>query len=118
LSPGPYGTFDQGGDLFQWNETAMTGSWRGVRVGSFDINSNNLRSSVRNNDDPTDENNNIGFRVASSWQGDRAWRDNLKRPDFAGWLSSANRARLRNYPVVRRAGREVGRRRMRRGCGE
>ncbi len=36
-SPGPYGTFDQGGDLFQWNETAPADPFmdRDTRGGSF-----------------------------------------------------------------------------------
>jgi formylglycine-generating enzyme len=67
LSPGPYGTFDQGGDVFQWNETAVTGTSRGLRGGSFyDLGgSNDLRSSARSIDDPTVEFNDVGFRVAS-----------------------------------------------------
>jgi formylglycine-generating enzyme required for sulfatase activity len=43
---------------------------RGLRGGSFDNNDNNLRADNRNNNDPANENNNIGFRVASSpWPG-------------------------------------------------
>ena len=34
-SDSPYGTFDQGGNVYEWNE-AITGSRRGVRGGSFD----------------------------------------------------------------------------------
>ena len=37
-SPGPYGTFDMGGDVSQWNETVFTGfgqSYRGSDGGSF-----------------------------------------------------------------------------------
>jgi formylglycine-generating enzyme required for sulfatase activity len=41
-----------------------SGSSRGLRGGSCNINENNLRASNRNNNDPTNENNNVGFRVA------------------------------------------------------
>ena len=41
------------------------GSSRGVRGGAFNNNANNLAASDRNNN-PTNENNNIGFSVASS----------------------------------------------------
>ena len=36
LSDSPYGTFDQGGNVWEWNETAVTSSSRGLRGGSFD----------------------------------------------------------------------------------
>ncbi len=32
-SPGPYGTFDMGGDVSQWNETATNATERGLRGG-------------------------------------------------------------------------------------
>ena len=37
-SASPYGTFDQGGNVWEWNETAYSvccGSYRGLRGGSF-----------------------------------------------------------------------------------
>ena len=46
-SPGPYGTFDMGGDVFQWDETNISGSGRGLRGGSFDNNTDSLASSYR-----------------------------------------------------------------------
>lgn len=39
---------------------------RGVRGGNWNDTANNLESSNRNNN-PTNENNNIGFRVAGPW---------------------------------------------------
>jgi len=65
-SPSPYGTFDQGGDVFQWNETAF-GSARGLRGGVFadSNNSDNLASSYQGRAGPLNEAFGIGFRVAS-----------------------------------------------------
>ena len=43
----------------------MTGSSRGLRGGNWNNNASNLSSSDRNTNDPSNENNNIGFRLAS-----------------------------------------------------
>ena len=67
LSLGPYGTFDQGGDLYQWNEARISGTNRGVRGGSFPGFSGFLLSSNRSIIvNPTLQVNGVGFRVASS----------------------------------------------------
>jgi formylglycine-generating enzyme required for sulfatase activity len=60
-----YGTFDQGGNVWEWNDAVISGSSRGLRGGSFSNAVTSLRSSGRNGNDPTSENTNIGFRVAS-----------------------------------------------------
>ena len=60
-----YGTFDQGGNVWEWNDAVISGSSRGMRGASFVSSGNSLRSSGRNGNDPTSENTNIGFRVAS-----------------------------------------------------
>jgi formylglycine-generating enzyme required for sulfatase activity len=60
-----YGTFDQGGNVWEWNDAVISGSSRGRRGGSFTNNELLLRSSNRNSIDPTNENYNLGFRVAS-----------------------------------------------------
>lgn len=66
LSDSPYGTFDQGGNVYEWNETKVANSSRGVRGGSFDLDSSNLHASLRVTDlAPTGEYSNVGFRVAS-----------------------------------------------------
>jgi formylglycine-generating enzyme len=64
-SPGPYGTYDQGGDVWQWNEGAHGPSSRDLRGGAFDVASSNMVASVRIGYHPTIEYNDIGFRVAS-----------------------------------------------------
>jgi sulfatase modifying factor 1 len=64
-SDSPYGTFDQGGNLWEWNEEVI-GSSRGLRGGDWDDDSVHLLASNRNVDGaPTIEFNYIGFRVAS-----------------------------------------------------
>ena len=59
-----YDTFDQGGNVWEWND-AVIGSSRGLRGGSWDDFDGSLQSSLRFDLDPTDEYNIVGFRVAS-----------------------------------------------------
>ena len=63
--PSSYGTFDQGGNVWEWNDEVIDSSSRWLRGGSFNNNESNLRASYRVNYDPTFENNRVGFRVAS-----------------------------------------------------
>jgi len=61
-----YGTNDQAGNVFEWNDlNAELGSSRGLRGGSWNNYSNNLAASYRNVDSPTGENSFVGFRIAS-----------------------------------------------------
>jgi len=60
----PYGTIGQGGNVWEWNETAI-GSSRGLRGGFWYSNSYPLAASYRYYNDPTLVNSSIGFRVAS-----------------------------------------------------
>lgn len=67
-SASPYGTFDQAGDVFEWNETVDAGSLlsRYLRGGAWDFNSDLLPSSFRTlSAYPADTVNDIGFRVAT-----------------------------------------------------
>ena len=63
-SPGPYGTFDQAGDVWQPNETIVAGSYRGLRGGEWDGGPG--ISSFRTGGSPSGYANMVGFRVASS----------------------------------------------------
>ena len=63
-SDSPYGTFDQGGNLWEWNEALISGVFRGVRGGSFGDSSSLLLASFRINAFPAGEDADIGFRVA------------------------------------------------------
>ena len=67
-SPGPWGTYDMGGDVFQWNDLdASTGDpSRGWRGGYWYYDSGPLGSGSGYNGDPTLENAYFGFRVASN----------------------------------------------------
>jgi formylglycine-generating enzyme required for sulfatase activity len=67
-SPGPYGTFDQCGDVAQWNDgnPDVSSFVRDLRGGSWLGNSNFLSWSSGGGNVPSTESDAIGFRVASS----------------------------------------------------
>jgi formylglycine-generating enzyme required for sulfatase activity len=59
-----YGTFDQGGGVWEWIETAI-GDTRGIRGGVWDDSAENMLSSDRSDaDSPAEENSATGFRIA------------------------------------------------------
>jgi formylglycine-generating enzyme len=60
-----YGTFDQGGNVLEWNDAVISDTFRGLRGGSWFGSGFNLRSSLRFDSNPGDGNSSIGFRVAS-----------------------------------------------------
>jgi formylglycine-generating enzyme required for sulfatase activity len=60
-----YGTFDQGGNVWEWNDAVISGSSRGLRGASWDNRDSLLQSFFRHNNSPTFDNVNIGFRLAS-----------------------------------------------------
>ena len=67
-SPGPYSTFDMGGNVFQWNEATINGSCRGLRGEAWGEDFSSpfyVASSYRNLGGPMIEGDVIGFRVAS-----------------------------------------------------
>jgi len=62
----PYGTFDQNGNVWEWNEAVIRSSVRGLRGGSWGDSSDILRADFRFDIRiPTGEFISVGFRVAS-----------------------------------------------------
>lgn len=63
LAESYYGTFDQGGDVWEWSE-AVIGANRGIRGGSWSGGESSLRATTRNSFFPQNENAIVGFRIA------------------------------------------------------
>jgi formylglycine-generating enzyme len=63
-SDSPYGTFDQGGNVWEWNEAILFGSYHVMRGGAFSFGGGDLQSGDRSGHDATYEVSNIGFRVS------------------------------------------------------
>jgi formylglycine-generating enzyme len=61
----PYGTFDQGGNVSEWNESLVVNSIRGLRGGAFvyGYGVDTLRVSSRGANIPSYEDYSLGFRV-------------------------------------------------------
>jgi formylglycine-generating enzyme required for sulfatase activity len=60
-----YGTYDQGGNVQEWNDDVATAYSRGLRGGDWSYVYGLLGSSIRGGSDPTHEESALGFRVAS-----------------------------------------------------
>ena len=61
-----YGTYDQGGNVWEWNDSVFFGSSRGLRGGSWGSVLGNLQSSGQNMRGPGNGTNDIGFRIVIS----------------------------------------------------
>ena len=64
-SPGPYGTYDQSGDVWEWNESAYSGVQRGIRGGGYADGPGGLESNDDGSSVPTAHSSELGFRVAN-----------------------------------------------------
>jgi formylglycine-generating enzyme required for sulfatase activity len=64
-SASPSNTFDQGGNVWEWNEAVVNSTARGVRGGSYDNTSDLMLSSFRGEWNPTYESPALGFRVVA-----------------------------------------------------
>ena len=60
-----YGTFDQGGNVWEWNDAVMDSSSRGRRGGWWYLTEFYLQASYCSSSDPTYEGSSVGFRVVS-----------------------------------------------------
>ncbi len=65
LSDSPYGTFDQGGNVSEWNETLFDSDYRGYRGGSWANTSLGLHAMMQFSIPPGSESSFTGFRLAS-----------------------------------------------------
>ena len=63
--PSSYGTFDQGGNVWEWNDAVIADSNRGVRGGSYFTVDDGLLSFTRFDFDPSYDSLDFGFRLAS-----------------------------------------------------
>jgi formylglycine-generating enzyme required for sulfatase activity len=64
--PSAYGTYDQSGQVFEWNDlVGSTDSSRGLRGGSWGGSFYDLRSLSRTTVGASFDNNDVGFRIAS-----------------------------------------------------
>ncbi len=61
----PNGTYDQGGNVWEWSDTIIDGSNRGLRGGSYFNVAIVLAASTQSSTYPFSSTNGIGFRVAS-----------------------------------------------------
>lgn len=64
-SASPNGTFDQGGNVAQWNEQQIFGSVRGLRGGAWSGDAYYVSAAIFSAGPPTYESGSFGFRVAS-----------------------------------------------------
>lgn len=63
-----YGTFDQSGNVWEWNDLTglVTGSTRGIRGADYFFPAFFMSSSYRDESGTSNENDNIGFRLAAA----------------------------------------------------
>jgi len=82
-----YGAFDMSGNIYEWNDlTGAAGSSRGLRGGAWDYNAAfSLSSSDRSSNDPSDEYDDFGFRLAAPVPEPSTWVMAAGGLACAGW---------------------------------
>jgi formylglycine-generating enzyme required for sulfatase activity len=65
-SASPYGTYDQGGNVFEWNEQIVGDFSRGFRGGSWRNTAGTLAAASKNSNFANDGSDYVGFRVATA----------------------------------------------------
>ncbi len=98
----PYGTYDQNGNVSEWNETLATATARGTRGGSWGTGTDPLAASFRSVTTPTSEFSSIGFRVASlsgqaGLAGDFDADEDVDGADFFMWQRNQNIGSLSDW---------------------
>ena len=67
-SDSPYGTFDQGGNVGEWNELVPFDLYRCVYGGNWGTNSNSMRVTAREVHPPHTDSDRYGFRLVNFWE--------------------------------------------------
>lgn len=95
--PSSYGTYDQSGNVFEWNDLDnTTNSARGLRGGAWGIFASDLSSSDRNTTGTSSESNIIGFRIASRF----STLNPLSLPYFVSVVDAGNSNDSTGYGAV------------------
>ncbi len=97
----PYGTFDQNGNVSEWNETLVTPTTRGLRGGSWATGTDPLIASFRSSSLPANEFG-FGFRVATlaepaTLAGDFDNDSDVDGADFLTWQRNQNVGSLADW---------------------
>ena len=58
------GTFDQGGNMWEWNEAIIFAAFRGIRGGAFNNFNTRFENAERSNTNPAFEFADVGFRLS------------------------------------------------------
>jgi len=90
LSESAYGTRDQGGNVWEWNETLVSASTRGRRGGAWDTYVDTLSSAHRDSKLADFQQTNLGFRLAKiaesvSLSGDYNGDGTVDAADYVVW---------------------------------